>query len=117
MSEPVREIVNVDRVVHEPARLAILVVLGACAAADFKYLQSITGLSASNLSVHLTKLEEHELIAIEKTFVRKKGRTMCRLTKKGKEALREYRELIAEPKRSDRRWAFLRRALSPTLAG
>jgi DNA-binding transcriptional ArsR family regulator len=118
VSEPIKEIVNIDRVVHEPARLAILVALDVCVSADFKYLQALTGLSASNLSVHLTKLEEHGLIEIEKTFVRKKGRTTCRLAKQGKEALRAYRRLIEEPKRSNRKWAFLlRQALSLEPAG
>ena len=117
MPEPIKEIVNIDRVVHEPARLAILVALGACLSADFKFLQAVTGLSASNLSVHLTKLEEHGLIEIEKTFVRKKGRTTCRLAKKGKEALREYRRLIEEPKRGSAIWTLLRQALLPKPPG
>ena len=117
VSEPIKEIINIDRVVHEPARLAILLTLEVCVSAPFKYLQAVTGLSASNLSVHLTKLEEHGLIEIEKTFVRKKGRTICRIAKKGKEALREYRRLIEKPKRAKGRWTFLRRALSLEPAG
>ena len=109
MDEPVKEIINIDRVVHEPARLAILMTLEVCVAADFQYLQAVTGLSASNLSVHLTKLEEHGLIEIEKRFVRKKVQTWCRLAKNGKESLRAYRRLIEEPKHPKGRWSFLRR--------
>jgi len=89
MSEPFKEVVTIDRVVHEPARLAILMILEVCADADFKYLQSLTGLSTSNLSLHLTKLETHGLIAIDKTFVRKTPRTVAKLTTEGKAALRE----------------------------
>src|SRR5258708_39838429 len=94
MSEPIQDIVNIDRVLHEPSRLAILATLDACVSADFKYLQSVTGLSTSNLSMQLLKLEQHGLIAIEKTFVRKTPRTDARLTKDGKEAMRNYWRLL-----------------------
>ena len=117
MSEPFKEVVNIDRVVHEPARLAILLCLEVCVDADFKYLQAVTGLSKSNLSIHLSKLETHGLIAIDKTFVRKMPRTVARLTKEGKQALREYRRLLEEPKRTAGKWTLLRRIMSPEPTG
>ena len=117
MSEPIKEVVNIDRVVHEPARLAILLALEVCVDADFKYLQALTGLSTSNLSLHLTKLEGHGLIAIDKTFVRKTPRTVARLTKDGKTAIRVHRRLLEEPRRTAPRWTVHRRALSPEPAG
>ena len=57
---------GLNRVIHEPARLAILTVLSACAMADFKYLQTATGLSKGNLSVQLSRLEEAGLRVIER---------------------------------------------------
>ena len=117
MSEPFKEMVNIDRVMHEPARLSILLCLEVCVDADFKYLQALTGLATSNLSLHLTKLETHGLIAIEKSFVKKTPRTVAKLTKEGKEALRAYRRLLDEPKRSAGKWTLLRRAMTPKLAG
>src|SRR5258708_3606407 len=78
VSEPIEGIVNVDRVVHEPARLGILTALDACRSADFMHLQAVTGLSHGNLSLHLGKLEAHGLIEIEKAFIRKKPRTTVR---------------------------------------
>ena|SRR5579862_2800686 len=113
MSEPFKEVVNIDRVMHEPARLAILLALEVCVDADFKYLRALTGLETSNLSLHLTKLETHGLIAIDKTFVRKTPRTVARLTKDGKEALRAYRRLLDEPRRTAGKWTLLRRSMSP----
>ena len=86
MSEPFKEIVSVDRIVHEPPRLALLLILDLCVSADFKYLKAQTGLSDSNLSVHLTKLESHGLITIEK--IRRNPRTIVRMTKDGKAAMR-----------------------------
>jgi DNA-binding transcriptional ArsR family regulator len=73
----------IDRVIHEPARLAILSVLGGCGAADFLFLENATGLSRGNLSVQLTKLEEAGLIRITKEIVGKKTRTTASLTAKG----------------------------------
>ena len=105
MSEPFEEIANVDRLVHEPARLAILVVLGACVHADFTHLQAITGLSKGNLSLHLSKLEAGGLIAIEKTFRWRKPRTVAALTKDGKAAIREYWRRIDEARKAARKVA------------
>jgi len=89
LSDPFKDIVGIDRVVHEPARLALLLALDLCASADFKYLQARTGLSDSNLSVHLTKLESAGLVTIEK--IRRGPRTIVRISKDGKAPMRAYR--------------------------
>ena len=117
MSEAIKEVVNVDRVVHEPARLAILLALEVCVSGDFKFLQTVSGLATSNLSLHLTKLEEHGLIAIERTFERKRLRSIVRLTRAGKDALAAYRRLLEKPKREAGKWRLLREKLSPEPAG
>jgi hypothetical protein len=69
MSEPLGMLPEIDRQVHEPARLAILTVLSACERADFLFLERATGLTRGNLSVQLSRLEEAGLIEIEKTIV------------------------------------------------
>jgi len=76
--------------VHEPARLAILVALSACEKADFLFLLNITGLTKGNLSSHLSKLEDARLVEIEKTFEGKTPITYARLTLEGKDALKDY---------------------------
>ena len=81
---------EVNRVIHEPARLAILTVLSACSNADFTFLRTATGLSKGNLSVQLTRLDEAGLIAIERTLFRKTTRTTAKLTKNGHNQLNEY---------------------------
>ena len=98
--ELIESIAKVDRLVHEPARLAILTVLSACVSADFVYLQSATHVNKGNLSLHLAKLEEHGLIEIEKTFVRKVPRTMARLTREGRAAMRAYWRFMEKAKRA-----------------
>jgi len=92
VNELLREIIDVDRVVHEPARLAILAVLSAVESADFVYLLHATDLTRGNLSSHLSKLEDSGYIEIEKTFEGKMPRTLCRLTDSGREAFEIYRE-------------------------
>ena len=96
MSEPTlgpetfEETTNIDRLIHEPARLVILSVLAECRSANFMYLQSITGLTKGNLSVHLSKLAARGLIAVDKKFVDNNPRTTLRLTKEGRTAIRAY---------------------------
>ena len=74
---------EIDRIIHEPARLAILTVLSSCREADFLFLQNATGLSKGNLSVQLTKLEEAGFIRIRKEIVAKKTRTTALLSARG----------------------------------
>ena len=83
MLQPEKGLV-LDRLIHEPGRLAILTVLSSVRDADFVFLQRATGLTKGNLSSHLTKLEEAGLVVIEKRFVRKKPNTNVALTAEGK---------------------------------
>jgi DNA-binding transcriptional ArsR family regulator len=94
MSAKIQRLGNIDRVIHEPARLMIVALLAAVDEADFQYLHRATGLTKGNLSVHLSKLEEAGYIAIEKSFRGKYPLTMCRLTKQGREVLAEYRKVM-----------------------
>jgi DNA-binding MarR family transcriptional regulator len=79
-----------DRLIHEPGRLAILTVLSSANAADFVFLQRVTGLTNGNLSSHLTKLEEAGLVKIEKKFVHKKPNTKVALTPVGKKRIADH---------------------------
>ena len=90
----IREIVGVDRLLHEPSRLVICAVLYVVKRADFLYLQRQTGLTAGNLSAHLQKLEKNDYIKIEKTFDGKTPRTTCELVDTGRTAFDAYRENI-----------------------
>jgi DNA-binding MarR family transcriptional regulator len=89
MSKPDEELV-LDRLIHEPGRLAILTVLSSVKSADFVFLQRTTGLTKGNLSSHLTKLEEAGLVQIEKRFVLKKPNTNVELTKVGRERIADH---------------------------
>ena len=93
MSEPNDELI-LDRLIHEPGRLAILTVLSSVKDADFVFLQRTTGLTKGNLSSHLTKLEEAGLVAINKRFVRKKPNTNVALTAAGKQRIAHHWEQL-----------------------
>ena len=83
---------EIDRVVHEPARLAILTVLSTCEEADFLFLERATKLSRGNLSVQLTRLEDADVIEIEKRIEHKRTLTTAKLTDRGRHTLNAYWE-------------------------
>ncbi len=89
-----RKITEIDRMVNEPARLAILTALYELKEADFTFLNRITGLTRGNLSAHLNKLEEAGYVEIEKTFIGKRPTTIIRITTEGRKALEEYLRTI-----------------------
>jgi DNA-binding transcriptional ArsR family regulator len=90
MKTPFHDIAELDRLVHDPTRLAILTALSACEGADFLFLQRLTGLTKGNLSSHLAKLEEARLVVIEKRFIDKRPNTFVRLADSGRAALDAY---------------------------
>jgi len=94
MSPPIQNLAQLDRMVHEPARLMILMVLQGAGEADFLYLQRECGLTQGNLSSHLAKLEQAGYVEIEKKFKGKLPLTICRLTGSGKEALGAYSSIL-----------------------
>jgi DNA-binding transcriptional ArsR family regulator len=90
MTTPFEHLALFDKLVHEPARLAILTALSACEKADFIFLHNITGLTKGNLSSHLGKLEQGGLVAIEKMFEGKQPITYVALTPEGRDVLKLY---------------------------
>ncbi len=83
---------EIDRTVHSPTRLKILIVLSALVNADFTFLTRTTGLTRGNLSASLRKLEEVGYVAIEKGYVERVPRTLVELTDEGRNALQTYNE-------------------------
>jgi DNA-binding transcriptional ArsR family regulator len=86
------EMPEIDRVIHEPARLAILTVLSSCEEADFLFLERATKLSRGNLSVQLTRLEDAGVIEIDKRIEHKRTLTTARMTDQGRRTLNAYWE-------------------------
>ena len=89
-------LVDIDQVIHAPARLMVLTYLYVVGSVDYVYLIRLTGLTWGNLSTHLTKLEETSYIAIEKEFRGKKPHTTIHLTQQGRTAFREYKKSMQQ---------------------
>src|SRR3546814_17882644 len=88
-------VLAVDRLVHEPARLAILTVLSGAELVEFGFLETVCRLSKGNLSSHLSKLEAAGLVSIDKSFRGKRPLTRVSITDTGRAALQLYRAQIA----------------------
>lgn len=83
---------ELDPLLHSQLRLAVMSILMNVEEADFVYLKEKTSSTAGNLSVQLDKLSSAGYIAVEKGFVGKKTRTVCRVTDIGRKAFEEYVE-------------------------
>src|SRR5512137_3170431 len=81
---------ELDRFVHEPARLALMSLLYVIESADFTFLMNQTGLSWGNLSTHMSKLEEAGYLEVEKGFKGRRPNTTLRLTPQGRQAFAGY---------------------------
>ena len=87
---------EIDRVIHEPARLLLVATLFVVESADFLFLMNQTKLTRGNLSSHLSKLEAAGYVEIKKEFVEKIPRTLLRLTEEGRNAFMEYRHKMQQ---------------------
>jgi DNA-binding MarR family transcriptional regulator len=104
MKEPsFRAILDLDRMVHEPARLAILTVLAAADAVEFLFLLKVTGLSKGNRSVQAQKLEAAGYLQTKKGFRGRIPVTSFTITGEGRKALGAYhaqmRALLPKPEK------------------
>ncbi len=95
-SSDLSSLVDIDRLVHEPARLMILANLYVMESSDFVFLMNQVGLTWGNLSAHLTKLEEAGYLEMEKAFKGKRPNTQLRLTEKGREAFKDYTQKMKQ---------------------
>ena len=81
---------EIDRLVHEPARLMVMASLYVVESADYTYLMRQADITWGNLSAHISKLEEAGYIEIEKTYRGKRPYTLLRMSPQGRKVFREY---------------------------
>lgn len=89
-----RVILDLDRTVHEPARLAVLTVLASAEEVAFLFLQRVTGMSKGNLSSHTQKLEAAGYLETVKAFQGRIPATSFRITEEGRAALHTYHQQL-----------------------
>jgi DNA-binding MarR family transcriptional regulator len=83
---------GLDRLIHEPLRLAVVSALASRPSMAFTELRAMLGASDGNLSVHARKLEEAGYVECVKGFYKRLPRTEFRLTPAGRRALAHYLE-------------------------
>jgi len=81
---------NLDPLLSQQLRLAIVSTLMKLKSADFKYLKEMTEATAGNLSHQIKKLKEAEYIEVEKSFENNYPKTTLKITSKGKKAFEDY---------------------------
>ena len=81
---------ELDRVIHERVRLAIVSALAVNDAMTFGDLKSLLDASDGNLSVHARKLEDAGYVHCTKGYDGRVPRTAYRLTAAGRRALERY---------------------------
>jgi len=85
---------GINRVIHDPSRLAICTALAHCESADFVFLRKVIGLTSGNLSFHLSRLEEAGLITLRRHLVGRATRTDVSLTPDGREQVARHWEAL-----------------------
>ena len=83
---------SINRVVHEPVRLAILKILTSAKEVDFNFLLTTLGVTKGNLATHINKLESTGLVEIQKQFRGKIPHTSYRITRTGRQQFQKYWE-------------------------
>jgi len=89
---PLPNVDEVDKIIHESARLILVANLYLVESADFLFIMQQSGLTFGNLSSHMKKLEDAGYIEVEKEFVNRRPRTLLKLTPQGKKAFENYRQ-------------------------
>ena len=83
---------SINRIVHEPVRLAILKILTSAKEVDFNFLLTTLGLTKGNLATHINKLETAGFIEVKKEFRGKMPHTSYKITKTGRRQFQKYWE-------------------------
>jgi len=96
MGQALLRVIEVDRLVHDPVRYALLAMLHVVSRADFTFLLRQLKVSRGNLSSHMSKLEEAGYVSIDKAFVDNRPRTTYTVTAAGRKAFADYRQSMMQ---------------------
>ena len=93
---------QLDRVIHEKGRLAILSSLAASPELSFTELRQVLNMTDGNLTTHIRTLQESGYVSVTKSFLNKRPLTTCSLTTAGRKAFQAYLNLLEEIIRQNR---------------
>ena len=87
---------QIDRVIHEKGRLAIMSMLAASPELSFTELRDALSMTDGNLTSHMRTLQENGYVAVSKSFQDNRPLTTCSLTAAGKKAFANYIDLLEQ---------------------
>ena len=87
---------QLDRVIHEKGRLAIMSALAGTPELSFTELRDTLGMTDGNLTTHIRILQEEGFISVAKSYQNNRSLTTCSLTKAGRKAFTGYIDLLEQ---------------------
>ena len=93
---------QLDRVIHEKGRLAIMSMLAASPALSFTEMRDALGMTDGNLTTHIRTLQEAGYVSVTKSFQNNRPLTTCSLTAAGKKGFGSYIDLLEQIIRQNR---------------
>lgn len=87
---------QLDRVIHEKGRLAIMSMLAASPELSFTELRDALAMTDGNLTTHIRALREAGYVSVAKSFQNRRPLTTCSLTAAGRKAFTEYINLLEQ---------------------
>ena len=87
---------QLDRVIHEKGRLAIMSALAAAPELSFTELRDTLGMTDGNLTTHIRILQQEGFISVAKSYQNNRSLTTCSLTKAGRKAFAGYIDLLEQ---------------------
>ena len=87
---------NLDRLIHEKGRLAIMSLLAASPELSFTEMRDALGMTDGNLTTHIRTLQEAGYVSVAKTYQNNRPLTTCLLTAKGRKAFADYINLLEQ---------------------
>lgn len=87
---------QLDRVIHEKGRLAIMSMLAASPELSFTELRDGLSMTDGNLTTHIRTLQEAGYLSVTKSFQNNRPLTTCALTNAGKKAFAAYINLLEQ---------------------
>jgi DNA-binding MarR family transcriptional regulator len=85
---------QLDRVIHEKGRLAIMSMLAASPELSFTELRDALGMTDGNLTTHIRALQQEGYVSVAKSYQNRRPLTTCSLTASGRKAFTEYIDLL-----------------------
>jgi DNA-binding MarR family transcriptional regulator len=93
---------QLDRVIHEKGRLAIMSMLAAAPELSFTELRDALGMTDGNLTTHIRALQEEGYLTVAKSYQNRRPLTTCSLTPSGRKAFAGYINLLEQIVRQNR---------------